>query len=91
MEKKKDVLPLLATETMVIKNIEFHEVRSLFGEMVPHARVEVQYFCKSMHEYFYPQHLIFDLQGQRANDVAKLYKTGDVIHCRCELIVATKH
>lgn len=91
MEKEKDVLPLLATETMIVKHISFKEEPDAWAESIPTARVELQFWGKSRYEYFYPNQLVFTLKGQRARDAVKLYKKGDVIHCRCELIVATKH
>lgn len=43
MEKEKRVLPLLGTETMIVKDIEFNEEHTSQGAL-PRARVELEYW-----------------------------------------------
>lgn len=90
MEKDKRVLPLLGTETMIVKDIELKEQRTAFGEMLQTAYVELQFWGDSAFEYYYPQSCVLTLVGKRAQDAAKTYKEGDVIRCSCKLFVATK-
>lgn len=90
MEKDKRVLPLLGTETMIVKDIEFNEEHTSLGAL-PRARVELEYWGASSYEMLYPQRVCFTLTGPRACDAAKLYKKGDVMRCCCDLFVATKN